>query len=327
MNMTHSSRSIAIIGAGLSGTVLARKLLDAGFSVTLYDKSRGTGGRFASCWLADASTDLGAPWIDSPENPDFQHWLNQQTLIQAWQPTLHDFQGNTRSPLTYYVTTDRMSSLTRQLAQGAHLRVSTRIGYLWPTDEGVLLRDEHGIAIDMHSHVIVTAPAPQAAHLLEAVPRFAQRAERIQTQPAWVGVFVLQSPSAQTPDGFLGSHPVFARAVKASQKPGRPNTPEIWQVEATPEWSQQYLETPPEQVGSLLLAALSTAMGQDIVVEQQRIHRWLYSRHASLCNETYLWSNESSIGACGDWLGKGGIEGAWESANAIATLLSDRLNL
>lgn len=325
MTMTHSSHSIAIIGAGLSGTLLARKLLDAGHTVTLYDKSRGTGGRFASCWLDDISTDLGAPWIETPNDPDFAHWLNQQALIQPWQPRLHDFQGNPRSPLTCYITTERMSSLTRQLAHGTQLRLSKRVGYLWPTDEGVLLRDEHGIAINTHSHVIVTVPAPQAAPLLEAVPRFAQRAERVETQPSWVGVFVLQSPT-QTPEGFIGTHPVFARVVKASQKPGRLNTPEIWQVEATPQWSQQHLETPAEEVGIHLLEALSTVIGEDILIKQQRIHRWLYSRHASTCDEAYLWSKENSIGACGDWLGKAGIEGAWESANAMADQLLTQLH-
>lgn len=53
------SDSIAIIGAGLAGTVLSQRLNAAGLlTVTIYEKSRGTGGRMASCRLEGTSADL-----------------------------------------------------------------------------------------------------------------------------------------------------------------------------------------------------------------------------------------------------------------------------
>ena len=39
---------VAIIGAGISGLACARRLRDAGLEATLFDKSRGIGGRFAT---------------------------------------------------------------------------------------------------------------------------------------------------------------------------------------------------------------------------------------------------------------------------------------
>ena len=44
---TFMSNPIAIIGAGLSGLSAANTLHAAGYSVQLFDKSRGSGGRMA----------------------------------------------------------------------------------------------------------------------------------------------------------------------------------------------------------------------------------------------------------------------------------------
>lgn len=72
------SDSIAIIGAGLAGTVLSQRLNAAGLTVTIYEKSRGTGGRMASCRLEGTSADLGAALLcATPDTPFFGGYSNK----------------------------------------------------------------------------------------------------------------------------------------------------------------------------------------------------------------------------------------------------------
>ena len=52
---------IAIIGAGIAGATLANRLNSSGFTVDIFEKSRGTGGRLASTRVGQLSADLGAP--------------------------------------------------------------------------------------------------------------------------------------------------------------------------------------------------------------------------------------------------------------------------
>ncbi len=52
---------VAIIGAGLAGALVAEGLHRFGAQVTVFDKSRGTGGRLAAARLGELSMDLGAP--------------------------------------------------------------------------------------------------------------------------------------------------------------------------------------------------------------------------------------------------------------------------
>ena len=39
---------VAVVGAGISGLICARTLLDHGLAVTVFEKSRGVGGRMAT---------------------------------------------------------------------------------------------------------------------------------------------------------------------------------------------------------------------------------------------------------------------------------------
>ncbi len=49
MTLSDSSKStVAVIGAGMTGITCARALADAGFDVTVFEKSRGLGGRMAT---------------------------------------------------------------------------------------------------------------------------------------------------------------------------------------------------------------------------------------------------------------------------------------
>ena len=48
--MSHGTPlKVAVVGAGMAGTACADVLVRSGHSVHLFDKSRGTGGRLATC--------------------------------------------------------------------------------------------------------------------------------------------------------------------------------------------------------------------------------------------------------------------------------------
>src|SRR5260370_14489795 len=55
--------SVAIIGAGCSGLAAAHELRDAGYSVTLFEKSRDVGGRAATRKQQGFVYDHGAQYI------------------------------------------------------------------------------------------------------------------------------------------------------------------------------------------------------------------------------------------------------------------------
>ena len=88
------AKSIAIIGAGIAGLSAAQTLRGARCKVSVFDKSRGSGGRLASKRSAFGNLDLGAQYFTARErnfSAQVEHW-HQQGLIDTWQP--HLYQSN-----------------------------------------------------------------------------------------------------------------------------------------------------------------------------------------------------------------------------------------
>jgi len=320
-------QKIAIIGAGLAGAALAERLVGAGKEVSVFEKSRGSGGRLASARLDTLSADLGAAAIDA-RGEAFVGWLKRQQQLgrlEQWQPRVRDFNDQPVATPAVWVGKGRNSSFTRELLSGATLITQTRIGVVWPDREGVLLRDEEGKNLGHFDAVICTAPAPQAVRLLEAVPRFASIADSAVTDPSWVYLAMLDHLPERLADVDIieGGNEAIARIVVDSNKPGRSGT--VLKVEMQRDWSEQYIDVPPETVTyelRMLLRSWLMEPKESFAPVQERLHRWLYNcSYQPSPSQLSLWDEDSRIGACGDWIAQSGLEGSFLSAQHLADQL------
>ncbi|WP_299201240.1 NAD(P)-binding protein [uncultured Amphritea sp.] len=315
------TKKIAIIGGGLAGSVLADRLSPFA-EVTVFEKSRGTGGRMSSCRLEEYAADLGAPWF-KPTSGAFSNWLGAQSEVSRWQPKGRDFNNIQIKSEPLYVANPRQSILTRKLCDKATLKTQCRVASVLPLQQEhsnqVVVNDDQGLALGLFDAAIITAPAIQAKPLLEAIPGFARIAGQAITDPCWVVVITLSGLRNEA-DLFCGEHEILYRCIKDSAKPGRtaPADTETWVIEATRQWSAGHIDTDAADVLSLLYSAFCTLIGQQPNIRSSRVHRWLLARHRSDHPTAYLWDAETGIGACGDWLKGNGLEASWASANAMA---------
>jgi renalase len=318
-------KKIAIIGAGFAGAVITNRLLQAGYQVTIFEKSRGTGGRLSSCRIGKDSADLGAPWFE-PTTDQFRQWLIARTDINRWLAPHSDFSGLALDPRTVYMSTPRQNSLTQNLIKGAMLCTESKITDIYKDSQGLCLRRESEDIKYSYDAVIVTTPAPQAIPLLTLAPNLHTVASSTKTTPNWVAVISLKEKSGVTADILSGPHSTLYRAVRDTAKPGRNSwsRKEIWMLEATSEWSDRHRNSDPNSVGRALIKAFEKVIKQPIDTGNIRVHRWLYARHQSVTQEPYLWDPDSKIGVCSDWLYHQDCEGAWLSANALADHLLSR---
>lgn len=63
------SKKVIIIGAGIAGAAAAKKLVDAGFDVTILEARNRTGGRIHTNKDLGCNIELGANWIHDSKNP------------------------------------------------------------------------------------------------------------------------------------------------------------------------------------------------------------------------------------------------------------------
>ena len=80
---------VAVIGAGMCGISCASYLQKNGFGVTIFEKSRGIGGRMASRRINEqVSVDHGAQYI-KPYSKNFLHLLEETVragFASSWSP-------------------------------------------------------------------------------------------------------------------------------------------------------------------------------------------------------------------------------------------------
>ena len=333
---THSDSScapVAIIGAGLAGCTLARQLADAGIRVDIFEKSRGTGGRLASCRIGEESADLGVSWLEWEARPGahdlpFQDWLAEQEAaghLHSWQPIAQNFQREALPERKRYTGNNRLSALTRALLahDNIQLHSEVRIGSAEPVIRSGITRlqltDTAHNSRGEYTQVVVATPAPQAAPLLSAEPALQALARKVQPDACWTLVLGFDTPLSTPIELFEGEHPVLRRVVRDSRKPGRNASEDVWVIQARADWSLQMIDDEKEHVQKALLDAFYQLLQSQPKPDHSRCHRWLYSTCTSLnLDSGFLHDPQTGLSVCGDWLAGFGFEASWQSAMALS---------
>ena len=326
--------TVAIIGAGLSGLSCAQALLEAGHAVHVFDKSRGPSGRMSTRRAEDAlgpwQCDHGAQYFTA-RNPAFRaevaRW-QQAGVAALWEARLASFDGTAWStlhtPIERFVGTPRMTSpaawLARHVAEHATPQWQTTVQRLnRHTDGWAITSAEHGEHTQRYDAVLLAVPAPQAVPLLAAVAaEGAALAASAHMRGSWAVMLRYSAPVVMPWDGaFVNAGPLRWMA-RDSSKPGRTGQ-ETWLLHASPAWSDAHIEDDAASVTTALLAAFAALGGPAPVAATA--HRWRYADTEPALTLGCWWDGTLRVGACGDWLNGGKVEGAWLSGRALASRL------
>lgn len=323
----------AIVGAGMAGLSALQLLKEHGHQVTVFDKSRGSGGRLATKKVGDASWDMGAQFMRS-HNGEFTRVLHQwqkQGWVAHWnfQPHVIDADGIRPSPddVERFVGISRMTGLSRKMLESAdQFHASTRIVQCLRNDDGWQLKDDQGNTFEHFDGLIINTPPLQAKPLLIGVaPELAKQCH-VDLMPTWTLLLALEQPLtndlANTVKGAFVKHPILDWVSQNSSKPERDNRLTTWVIHANHDWAREHTESPREWVQQQMLDAFFEIM-QSTTQHHKEIwlHRWLYAIVDQPLHQGALFDAQQQLAVCGDWVDQGAIEGAWLSGQKAAQKL------
>ncbi len=333
-NQTFDSpviRRVAVVGSGLAGLTAAIQLKGLGHDVTVFEKSRGPGGRLAAKRVPGGSADIGAQYFTS-RNPDFLPFLHKfgGDCFGPWQGRF-GFQapGGEWEPFpeeTRYVGTPRMTAITRALSAHAHVVAETRIGKLVRKDQAWSVSDTEGNPLGDFDQVIITAPPAQARELLansglyDLAAHLDDHVQRV--LPCWAVAAHFQVPPWTHHEGMRCQHPALFWVANNSSKPGRNDSGQWWVFHASPTWTEQHVDRPADEVAECLLEAFREVTDFQTGPDDMVTHRWLYARSEGGEQPGHLWFPDQNIGLAGDWLSGGRVEGAFDSACGLVAELN-----
>lgn len=331
--------SIAVIGAGLSGSACAARLHRAGAQVTLLDKSRGLGGRMSTRRTRytdaagaehSAEFDHGAQHF-SAHHPAFQAVLaDAEAAGAAARWTMRDPTGATA---TRWVATPQMPALSRHLVADLGTQRQPLLGHavtaLRRDGAGWQLTLDDNSALGPFDRVVLAIPPAQAAVLLaDPAPAWAATLAAATMQPCWTLMAV--TPALDLPwDVAAPTEGTLAWIARNDRKPGRsaPAGSATWVAQATSAWTRAHLKDDAATVTAALQQALAAHIAPPgapaIVWQHSAVHRWLYALPATSPDAApgALWDAALGLGVCGDHLGGGQVEAAWQCGDHLAALL------
>jgi hypothetical protein len=325
----------AIVGAGIAGLTLANRLSTLGYSLEVFEKARGTGGRLSSKRVVNdqqqaMAFDLGCTSFSGKSEGfkmQLEHW-HQCGVIKPW---LENRQGNIE-----YVATPRNSGLTRYLSKDISCHFSTKIDSI-EEFEGVWKltyssNDSDEKTAVFATHIVLAIPSAQAYDLLPQQPvlmnKMRNQINNVTLSPQWVLGLEITSDISQLSNLSFPENDVIHSISIETSKPSRehPRDSQVLQIQATAQWSHDHIDADKQKIASDMVKALEEVLNQPVKSTNRYVHRWLYStvkNGISNINSNYI--SESGLSVIGDYFSNEhfGIEASWHSAIALVEKLTE----
>ena len=347
--MTLSKR-IAIVGAGMAAITCARTLVQAGHRVTVFEKSRGLGGRMSTRSSAFGSFDHGAQYF-TVRDARFELALSTVPgLCRRWSANTvqvldsHGLVAEAGLPAreAHWVGKPGMNALVKAwgqpLVDDHAVELQTRVVAIEKDALHAKLWQLRTAGADDSTHVfsgfdavVLAIPGPQAQALLATQSKaasLAKRAAKSSVAPCWT--LMLAFPQAVQPglttlgpqwNAARSTHHRIAWLARESSKPGR-GAIERWTVQASAAWSQEHLQDDPARVSAKLLKAFTEVTGIRAEPAHAEVHRWLYAKTEKPLGVSHLWDAKAGIGVCGDWCLGHRVENAFVSGLEMALAIA-----
>ena len=341
---THSdSPRIAIIGAGVSGAACAASLQRAGLQVTLFDRSRGVGGRMATRrakWVDTSGAvqrvefDHGAQLFGA-QHPRFRAVVARAQAagcVATWRPRVHA--PRLGGPTDRSVApVPSMPSFCRHLIGAASIRLEQAVQRLQRGADGWPVVTTGGESTGPFDHVMLATPPAQAALLLAGHhDAWADTLAAVRMEPCWT--LMAATADADWPwDAAEPARGPLAWVSRNDRRPGRAAPPGCasWVAHASAAWSAAHLEDDARDVTAALSEALARLLPCNTPLDWHHAsaHRWRYAFPAEGLpgGDECWWDGALGLGVCGDFFGAAaasgaGVEAAWRSGDELADVAS-----
>ncbi|MDM3872488.1 FAD-dependent oxidoreductase [Porticoccus sp. W117] len=324
---------IAVVGAGLAGLTVAHGLIERG-NVTVFEKSRGVGGRMSTRRAEPFAFDHGAQFFRA-RGDRFKVFLSpmmNQGVVQPWEGRfvdIHNRQANlcssTESDIARYVCAPGMSAMAKHLRQQLSVQLQTRVGSIAKEHNQWVLTDDQGASLGVYDWVIFAAPAEQTAELLPAESSCYQTVASIRMQACFSLMLGFDQPLELGFDGATVHGEDISWIALNHTKPGRAQAFSVM-AHSSNQWAGAHIDDDRDEVMSHLSQQLGEILGIDVnQASHNALHGWRYANALKQTGEPCLVDAEHQIGVCGDWLIEGKVEAAFSSGDALAQALIDVL--
>ena len=328
---------IAVVGAGVTGCLLANSLSSVGIDVSIFEKSRGCGGRASTKQTTWGQCDLGATIVPAQKAQfiAFMQHLCDKNIATKWPEKVFHSKQNAGSlqalengvgDRQYYVFNRKMNAACRHWIENANLYTSSLVSQVrYFAGKGWQLKSNEIWQPELFDKIVLTTPWPQSQVLIEQSELPLKTSDLSQSWTScWSIALKLQQLVANDVDLVYLKAQSIQTLVRDSNKPLRPQVgtiqeaskSEIWLVQLANKYSDDLGKEGKDKAVSIAIEGLCELFDLPYAsVSEHYAHYWRYARPSPGQKPLGILSLPADgfyVG--GDWSFGASIESAYEAA-------------
>ena len=311
-----------VLGSGIAGSTIAN-LLSKKYSVHVFDKARGPGGRSSNKrFKNNLSFDHGVQYI-SPKSKLFIKYiqkLHKNKILKIWDDNHLDFTFEKKPFSTKYIGRKANNDLVKYNLKNIKQSFESPIEkidfkkYFWE----ITLKNKSKYQF---KSLIITCPFPQLKKLARNYLDKNILKLKIHMQPNITVMLALKNQKTLPISSLKFNDDILAWAANENSKKRFKSNLNLWTLQATLKWSKKTINK--YKINKSIMSQLIerfvnlTGLEKNKIIFK-KIHGWKYSYNYEKTPYLSIWNEKINLGICGDWFSGPKVENAWLSANDLA---------
>tara|TARA_B110000211_G_C14042259_1_gene537290 strand:- start:217 stop:1179 length:963 start_codon:yes stop_codon:yes gene_type:complete len=311
-----------VLGSGVSGSTIAN-LLKKKYTVHVFDKARGPGGRSSNKRLKDnLSFDHGVQYI-SPKSKEFSKFikkLSKKKILKTWDGHHLDFTFEKKPLTSKYIGLKANNALCKYYLKGVKLSCASQIKKIEYKKKiwDVMLSDN---SKHRFKALILTCPYPQLKKLARKYLKKKVLNLKVKMQPNITGMIALKNKKDLPISSIKFDDDILTWAANENSKQRFKSNLNLWTLQASLKWSKKKIniyKNDKSIINQLISRFVKLTGFEKNKIVHKKIHGWKYSYSYQKTSLLSSWNKKYQLGICGDWFGGPKVENAWLSANDLA---------
>jgi len=315
-------KDFCIVGSGISGSTIAN-LLARKYSVEIFDKARGPGGRASNRrYNKKLSFDHGLQYF-SPKSHEFKKFisgLNRKNVLKEWSGQHLDFTYKKKEKTNKYIGKKGNNDICKHLTKKIKVNYSSTVTNIKFNSKYWIITLNNKDKI-FFKYLILTCPFPQLKKLASKYLKKNALNLKVNMSPNITVMAAYNHYNKLPISSIKFDDEIIAWAAHENTKNRFKTNQSLWTIQCTEIFSKKIInlfKKDKDKYQSIILKKFENLLGyQTKKIVFKNIHGWKYSYNKTNTPFESLWNKKEKLGVCGDWLIGPKAEDSWQSARNL----------
>ena len=322
-------KNVAIIGAGITGVTIAN-LLQKKYNLTVFEKSRGVGGRMATRRAEPYQFNHGAQYfkIGNKEFKDFMQPLMVNKIIKPLKANQIEILNKKVIKRTkiynkkYFTAESKMNSVVKYLINNnLSIKLLCNIEKTLKENDKWFIIDSDKVSYGPYDWLLITIPPNQATKILYNSFKFLDIIKKIKMRSCYslmLGFDEIKEFDFDTALFLDEDIQWLSISKKILEKKEYYNL----LINSSYNFAEQNINGSKDKISNYLIKQVSDILQCELNnYKHKALHFWKYAMSEKNNNLGSLFDEDLKVIVCGDWCMNGKVEGAFLSAKNAANKL------